>query len=583
VSDLVFRNGPPFPFGATDRIRPRQYLLSTGVDSLNLGAYEGQGYLLRMMPFDRALQIDLPGPLPFGSVDRRVPRHTTIQGKTTTIWPAATGNAARSTAPGDTPGDTFVGPYFNGRFNYDISLFSGAEPMSAGRATVGVLQLDDPEGALDDLRTLGWDVAPIAILRGDPDAAFSTWSVVANLTSAGMIYDTRRKEIRLRDLAWNLERAELHGQRYLGTGGEEGDATIAGHLKPYCVGQVKWIPPKLIASAILCYQVSCSSVLAIDAVYDGGLALDEGVDRPDYEELAANAPAPGTYDTCLARGLFRLGSSPVLTVSADVRGDADTINGLSYPHTRAQIARRIATGRGVIRLEDPGQIDGAAYRALEQVQPATLGFFWDGEITKAAALTEVMAGCLGWWFVRLNGRLAVGQLEEPATAAATFSLAYPSDDGTAEVRVGEPVMTDTQPPRRATLMGWGRNYTPLTLDQIAGAMLPSAAVLMADSRFTGSPNPWVGANFPSSPVISVHGGFAFEADAQREGDRQQRLMSTPREAFEIPAVIDPVADVAGRVIAIEQLGRFGFGSSRNLFCSGIRRNGEAWSTLQLFG
>jgi len=586
VGDRVYlRAAPPAPFGTIARDVARSFLLYTGVDPLNLGSHEGKAYLLAITPFDSALTVDLPAPpLAFGCIDRRSPRYLTSQGKTATIYPAATGNAARSTLPTDTPASTWVPGKLSGAFNYEITLFTGGNPLGGGSATIGVLELTDPDGELDALRTLGWDGAPLQLLRGDPDALFSTYEVVANLSTAGFVYNTRKKEIRLRDLAWRLNVAELHGQRYTGAGNADGDATLKGRIKPYCVGPVFNITPVQINATGLIYQVSCSSVLAIDAVRDGGVPLTADADYATYALLAAVTPASGHYATCRALGLFKLGAAPTYLITADVRGDNDTINGITYPVTRAAIARRIATGRGNIRIADPDGIDLTSHQTLDLRQTATLGYFWDREITKAEALAEVMAGCLGWFCVRLNGRLAYGQLEDPSISTPMFSLSYPTDANDGEVRVGPPAMVDYPARRRSTLMGWARNYTPMDTNQIAGAVTQADALIYrADGRYTSTADLWVGAAYPSAPIITVQGGFSTEAAAQLEGDRQQRLFRNIREAFEIEATIDPFADVAARIITVANSNRLGLGSSRNFFCSGIAVNGNGRPVLRLWG
>lgn len=585
MGDRVFlRGAPPMPFGTIARDVARAFLLYTGVDPLNLGSYEGLGYLLKLAPFDAALTLDIPAPpMPFGCIDRRRARYFTSQGRTATIYPAATGDAARSSDPLDTPANQWVPGKLSGAFNYDIKLFSGADPASGGSATVGVIVLDDPDGELDGLRTLGWDGALVQYLRGEPDGLFSGYSVAAALSSAGLLYNVRKKEIKLRDLAWRLQ-AELHGARYGGTGGADGDAGLMGIIKPYAVGSVFNIAPVLINAVHLVYQVSCSSVLAIDAVRDGGVPLAAGADFATYDLLAAATLTAGHYATCNALGLFRLGGAPVYIVTADVRGDNDPILGITYPCTRAAIARRIATGRGNVRIADPDGIDGRAHRGLEQRQTATLGYYWNAEITKAAALSEVMAGCMGWWCVRLNGLLAYGQLDDPAASTPAFSLSYPSDATDLEVRLGEPAMVDYPVRRRKTLIGWKRNYTPMATNQIAGSVsLADVPIFQAPTRYASSADPWVAAAYPTAPVISIDGGFSLEADATRESDRQQRIFRELREAFEIEAVIDPFSDVVARVVNIANANRVGLGASRNLFCSGIAVNANGRPILRLWG
>jgi hypothetical protein len=212
---------------------------------------------------------------------------------------------------------------------------------------------------------------------------------------------------------------------------------------------VKNVTPVEIVASLLCYQVSCSSVQSI-AAYDGGAPLTLTGDYPTYADLAAATIAGGSYATCLAEGIFRVGAAPVYVITATVEGDADVINGHTAPSTRVEVARRIVTGRGNLRFNDPDDLDLASFEALADRQTGAVGFYWDQEITKAAALSEVMKGCMGWWTVRLNGLLAVGQLEDPSTVPPLFSLSYPvdDDDSGVEYRVDEPVVP-ALPHRRA--------------------------------------------------------------------------------------------------------------------------------------
>ena len=585
MADRVYlRTAPPYPFGGVPRDVARAFLLSTGVDALTLGNHEGKGYLLVATPFDPDAELELPGPpYAFGGVPRRSPRTVTIQGAVTTIYPAATGNAERSTANDDIPAATWVPGKLSGAFNFEVSLFQGSDPTQGGGGALGILELLDPDGELDDLRRLGWDGAAIELRRGEPDAAFSSFSVVAKLSSAGIRYNLRHKEILLRDLAWKLNQAELHGDRYGGTGGTDGDASLKGRIKPIAFGAVSGITPVQINATSLVYQVSCSSVLAIDAVRDGGVALTIDGDYSSYSALVGATVAAGHCATCKALGLFRIGAAPVFAITADVRGDNDSLNGLTYPHTRAQIARRIATGRGNIRLRDPQDVDGSTMEYLDQWQPATVGRYWDSEITKAEALSQLMAGCCGWWSIGLDGRLAVGQVEDPSLVAAALTLDYAGTGG-AETRIDAADMTDWQPPRRATLMGWRRNYTPLSVNQIAGSVSQAdGAILQAGGRIATSENAWIASGYPSSPVVAIDGSFNTEADAQLEADRQSRLFGRVREVFSVPVVMDPFARVVGRVVTVANANRIGLSSSRKLFCFGIAVNGNGKPILKLWG
>lgn len=585
MAELRFITGaPPFPFGSMARHGRGKFVLYRGADAPNLGAHEHKAYLLEIAPFDAAVVKAFAGPpYPFGSVSRRVPRHWTNPGAAETIYPACTGNAERSSENDDVPPAQWVPGKMAGNFNYEISLFNGTDPSSGGGSSVGIIELADPDAELDGLRTLGWDSAPLLLRRGDPAAYFSTYAVVARLLTSGFTSNFRRKAIIIRDPTWRLRQAELHGNRYGGTGGADGDADIKGHIKPIGFGNCFNVTPKLINAQNLVYQVSCTSILAIDAVKDGGVPLVATGDHATYAALEAAVLDLDEFATCLALGLFRTGGKTVSICTADFRGDDDTINGASYPHNRAQIVRRIATGRGNIRLSDPSEVDTQTLRALDLSQPATLGYYFDKEITKADAISQVMAGCAGWWTVRLDGRFAAGQLEDPASSAADFTLAYPTDDATDESRVDEAEMADYVPPRRGTIMGYQRNWTPMDDNQILGDAADDASILKGESSFVTAEDSWVAGAFPSSPMVTVHGGFVLEADAQRECNRQNRLFRTIREPFDIPAAIDPMSDYVGRVVAVTDAERIGLAASRNLFIYGVASNANQKLILRGWG
>ena len=580
MADPFFITGaPPFPFGSIARKGRGKILLYTGVDPLNLGSHEGKAYLLQLSAFDAGVVKTFAPPFPFGSISRRAPRRWATQGDVITIYPAATGNAERSTANDDVPAAQYVPGKLSAAVNYAISIANGVDPTASGDATLGIIELIDPDGELDYLRSIGLDGATLLIRRGDPDAPFSTYTTVAKLTTAGVRADATKKELLIRDLKDRLARAELHGQRYLGTGGIEGGSDIAGSIKPIGFGQCWNVTPKTIDGVKKIYQVSFTAILAIDAVKDGGVPLTIDADYPTFTAMDAVTPAAGHVTTCKALGAFKLGSTPTKTLTVDFRGDAEVVNGIGYPQTRAQIVRRIACGRGNIRLSDPADIDTQALESLESFQPAPLNYYFDGEMTKAEAIDKVMAGCAGWWTVSLDGKLRAGQLEDPAYLVPDFELPYPSDDPAVDSRLDMPQIPDYAAPRRTTIMQYRRNYTPMTDDQLNGAAAADAATLKAESSQVVVADDWTAAAFPSASVVTVDGGFVFASDATREGNRQNRVFRTRREPYRIPAIIDPYAPVVCRVARVTNAYRLGLGASRNVFIYGIEVDGGPKANL----
>lgn len=542
----TFITGFPGPAGVLDNtFRQFPVWTSDAVAALASTAY-GKGYLLR---------VTFPSVAP-------------------AVHVAA--SYGRSTTPTDTPANTYVPGYFAENPNYGVALFSGIEPDNVGRGGFGVITLPDVSGDLDARITDAWDGATVEILRGNPGSDFNTYGVVATVTSAGILYSQWKKEVRLRDLGWKLDAAPLHDQIFTGAGGINGDAALAGQDKPYCIGVVFNVSPVLINATTLIYQVSCSSIRSVLDLRDGGVSLGSGPDYPNYAALAAASVSPSTYATCKALGLIRLGSSPVYTLTGDFEGDNDLLNGQFYPSTRGQIALRIATGLGTQKLSIT-QVDYSGLNTLEQDQPATCGFYWPTQPTKAQALKEVMQGCLGYFAMRLNGTLALGSVKAP-TGTAAVSVNYPEDF------VSEPALQTYQAPRQATYIGYGRNYTKMTPNQIAGsvAQTPQAAIWQQETRWGSSTNPGLAATFVTAPTIRVAGGFAYAADANAEAARQQTLMQTRRERFQLTLNLDPFADLLGKIIQVNNYPRLGWGSSRKFlvvgmsFASGIGVTYDLW-------
>lgn len=577
MSEIVYQyGGPPIPFGVIDADEVGTFPVYEGTDPANLGAHAGKALLIVAAPFDPTVTVATPAPLPFGTPESSTTAHAfDTVGVASTIYPAAT--HGKSTAPSDTPASTYVPGKFTGEVQSQISLFGGADPASKGGASFGELVLTDPEGELDSLLSLGWDGFSLELRRGEPGAAFSTFETVAKVTAAGMVGDVREKRLRLRPSSWLLDTAELHGQRYAGTGGIEGPSTLAGRLKPYAVGHVFNITPVLVNTTGLIFQVSFSSVGQISAVRDGGAALSFAADYATYDLLAAATVPAGQYATCLAYGLLRLGSTPVYQVTVDARGDNDTLNSIAGPTTRGGIVRRIATGLGTVRLSDSEQIDFASFVAFENAQSAAVGWYWDGSraVTKAAAFDTVLAGCLGWWMVRPNGQLSIGQIEAPESRSPLFSLAYPAA-GAEETRLGDLAIVDTIPPRRATFIGYKFNHTLQSQDQLAASVSQADALIYSQpTRYAAYANLYLANNYPTSPAVYINGGFRDAADAEAEAQRQGQIFETIRRRYAVAVEADPFADVVGKRIQITNLNRLEFGSAKTLLQCGAAVAGKS--------
>lgn len=577
MSGIIYLTGFPGPAGVLDIPSTGQFPVSVGADPIDLQAHRGLSILLRVAITNPDSLVSIQGPpFPAGFLDFPTGFQVDFAGGVETIYPAA--SLGRSSAPDDTPADLYV-PGKSMPVNYQIKLFSGIEPSPESSGGYGNITLVDPDGELDYLTTLAWDGALLDILRGPPLARYDTYETVARITTGGIGYDQRKKLLLLRDLGWLLRAGELHGLRYAGTGGKEGDAALAGAIKPYGAGPNFNVAALRIDSTLEIYQLSCSSILAVDDVRDGGVSLDFDADYATYADLAAATVAPSEYATCLAEGFIRLGSTADHPLTVDFRGDNDTVNGQAYPDTRGRIARRIATARGLLRIGED-QIDTVSFQSFETEHAAPVGFYWDKESTKAEALSRVMEGVLGWWAVRLNGRLAIGYMAEPVGLPA-LTLNYPEDFG------GEPAALDSyQAPRRATQVTWRVNNMPLDASDLASSVSVDqslALIYAATARFATAADNLQANLWPTSALVTVSGNFWEESDALAEARRQQTLMGIRRERWSIKAPVDPFTDLLGRVIQVNDYPRFAWGASRRFICVGMSFDSSLSTTLELWG
>ena len=181
---------------------------------------------------------------------------------------------------------------------------------------------------------------------------------------------------------------------YVGTGGLEGGADLAGKPKPMTRGgtlaaPVCDVPLVLVDAAALIYQWT-DGPGAVQTLYEGGQG-GFTYDGDVADLYAAGSPAPGHYRTNRARGLLRLGSKPVYTLSADVTG--------AFPSAAATLPGSVALA---LLTEDmslsPAVLDLPSFGAADVLRPYVVGYYVGTEPVQGAEL-------LGNILVSINARL----------------------------------------------------------------------------------------------------------------------------------------------------------------------------------
>lgn len=427
----------------------------------------------------------------------------------------------------DTPAHTTYDPRLEQAVEVTRTIFAPGTTQGQSKSGFGDLVILNPDGELDDLLNYAFDGRSIIVKRGPVTATSLTEFVTVFVgTMEQADFSTSRISLKLRDRQAPLH-LPIQTTKYAGTNalpdGVEGVAgDLLGKPKPLCYGVVSNIQPPCVNTARLIYQVNDGAVQAVSSVYDRGISLTNGGTYATQADLLNDTlqPAAGAYKSWLAGGMFRLGSSPAGTVTADVTQGATAAD-----RTAAMLYKTVLLRMGVTL----GDILASDLTTLDAQNAAQLGLFINEE-TKGADVLDMVANTVGaWWGANIAGVYRIELLEKPFTAPVyTF---------TANDIIGPPVRLPTadiergMPAYRVTVR-YARNYTLQT--DLAGGVTNARRAVVAQT--------WREATQVDASVQTVHllavalqydSLFAYEADAIIEANRRLALRSVQRHRFEI--------------------------------------------------
>lgn len=304
--------------------------------------------------------------------------------------------------------------YWDGRVIDPGSIALTMPLVPAGDGSVetrfGSIVIANGDAAFDSVLDFNRVVSqPIRVRTGRVGADLADFATVCvgRIVAVGMTDSELTLEIRdPATYAQNLYPTSV----YTGTGGVNGSADLDGTIKPVVLGRVWNMSPTLIDNVRLIYQAHDGEVLAVSGVFDGGVQLTAGANYATYAALAGATVAAGTYATCRAEGLIRVGSSPIFAVTAHVDG-----------HSAAGTTVRSIAGwlAGQLEAELGLEIDAAAFATLPA---AVAGWFWTEPFSVRSAMSRFV-GDAGWhWGSDVDGTITTRKLEvpDPDAIAATF-------------------------------------------------------------------------------------------------------------------------------------------------------------------
>jgi hypothetical protein len=428
---------------------------------------------------------------------------------------------------GDSPAHTTYDPRLEQAVEVTRTIFAPGTTQGQSKTGFGNLVILNPDGALDGLLNYAFDGRDIIVKRGPTNAAsLDDFVTVFVGTMEQADFSTDRITLKLRDrqapLHLPVQTAKYAGTNVLPAGLEGVAGDLAGKPKPLCYGVVFNVEPPCVNTARLIYQVNDGAVQSVDSVYDRGVTLTNGGTYASQADLLNDTlqPAAGAYKAWLAGGMFRLGSSPAGTVTADV-----TQGATAAERTAAMLYRAILLRMGVTL----GDILASDLTTLDAQNAAQLGLYI-GEETKGSDVLDMIANTVGaWWGVNIAGQYRIALLEKPfATPLYTFTA---NDMIGPLVRLPTADVERGMPAYRVTIR-YARNYTIQT--DLAGGV--------ADARRAVVAQEWREATRVESSVQTVHllavaleynSLFAYEADAILEANRRLALRSVQRHRFEV--------------------------------------------------
>lgn len=559
VPDLL--GAPPVPFGAGRGASAGGFGPSRSwaarIGALGRVVFADDTYIGR--PTDTGLAGDAaialrPPPAAFGASGFGPSR-----AGVTATWPAS------SLPSGEDLANIYFAPRLQSSFNFEARLFDGDEPQGRSRGGAGEMTVLNQDGGLDAALDLAWDGRRLEIFEGEKDAPFYPDFVRRFVgTTEGLTWTLKLIRIRLRDPQLRCDQL-VQQATYEGTGGLEGDAALKGRRKPVLVGYCANVPCLLINAAALIYQVHARQVQAFVAVRDKGAPVTDSTDDyPTYAALAGATIPAGQFATCLAYGLVRLGSAPAGQVTADVEGDAGVSGtGGDYVGDTGGIVRRIATTflPAAERFADPDEIDSSAFAALFAQQPAEVGYFCDAGETAAQVFDQLLAAIGAAWSVTLLGQLSVRRLEVPSGAGAV----------TLGARHVVELERRGSVPRWRTRLGHQRTWLVQSKDDLAGSVTETNRALYSEAyRWAVATSPGAVDAHRRARDVELPGFFRESAAAELEAARQQDLFGVVRHIFRVPVKgVSPFARNLGDLVALGEIGRFGWGDPENFVLVGL--------------
>lgn len=262
---------------------------------------------------------------------------------TLTVFRFATG-LGYTTLGADAPAHAYYAPRVINPGLYELSCHGGAKTYGLAGVGYGTIELQNADGALDDLIDYGFDGQTCRVLIGTQGAAYSTFTAIFKGTMDQAFPGIDRVRVNIRDVLQNLDvplqTVKFAGSNSLPNGLEGVAADLKGKPKPLLWGYVNDVSPPQVNTSRLIYQLSCQQFqdavfydefdVEIDrtswtvSVKDQGSTLTAGSEKNITQFGAGSSDLSFTVDT---------GTNVVTTGSAHSYTNGDGVSVLSVGGT----------------------------------------------------------------------------------------------------------------------------------------------------------------------------------------------------------------------------------------------------------
>jgi hypothetical protein len=456
-------------------------------------------------------------------------------------------------------------------------IFGKNTTGGAGAVSQGDLTIANPDGELDNLRDFGLAGQACTILLGEDEEPYASFVpfIVGRVEQA--LFDLNEVRVKLKDRLQDLQQP-VQANKYPGDNvlpdGLGGLDDLKGKPLPIAAGTVPSnVTPPCVNTTRLEYQINDGPVLDVPKVRDAGAVLGQQADYTSRADMEANEPTPGFYRVWKAGGYFRLGRSPIGTVTADI---IQAPNAASS--TAAQVAKALVTRPGGIPVSDI--VDGD-FVALDAANHAVLGIWIDAESTFAAPLDLIFGSVGAWYGFDAVGKFRVRRVEAPSTPVTTLRMfglgtdAQTGDLDIVDIRFLSTNDPDKGVPTFRVSLAWMHNYTVMSGTSLVGSVADDARAYFAiENRTVVATDLTVQTPNPLAVQKEVTTLLVNQADAQAEADRVLALYKVRRDFIEVDTPLAPEALQAlelGQTVSVV-IPRFGYDGGRPMIITGMEYN-----------